>query len=111
MRTKDDHQKAKEVVELLLCHGFDMQSKERAILSAVVESDNILAFSFLRLWPGSFSSMVRQDFASVWTLASDYDAIDICDYLLQTNADDVNTCDTDGTTSLATLVKQGDIAF
>jgi ankyrin repeat protein len=26
-RTKDDHQKAKEVVELLLCHGFDMQSE------------------------------------------------------------------------------------
>ena len=26
-RTKDDdHQKAKEVVELLLCHGFDKQS-------------------------------------------------------------------------------------
>lgn len=30
-RTKDDHQKAKEVVELLLCHGFDMQSEKRGL--------------------------------------------------------------------------------
>jgi ankyrin repeat protein len=47
----------------------------------------------------------------VWTLASNTRAIDICHYLLKTNADDANTCDTDGTTALAGAVKRGDIAF
>jgi hypothetical protein len=106
-RTKDDHQKAKEVVELLLCHSFDMQSEKRVILSAVVESDNILPFSFLRVLPGSFSSMVRLDSASVRTLASKNRATDICHSLLQTNAADVSTCDTGGTTALAAAVKRG----
>jgi ankyrin repeat protein len=111
-RTKDDHQKAREMVELLLCHGFDMQSEEvGVILYAVVESDNILAFSFLQVWPGSFSSRVRLDSAGVWMLASNIRAIDICHSLLQTNAVDVNTCDADGTTALAAAVKRGDIAF
>jgi ankyrin repeat protein len=96
-----------EVVELLLCHGFDMQSEERVILSAVVKSDNILAFPFLRVLPGSVSSMVRLDSASVRTLASNNRATDICHSLLQTNAADVNTCDTDGTTALAAAVKRG----
>ncbi|KAN0120203.1 ankyrin [Hyaloscypha variabilis] len=114
---RHDHQRTKDVVELLLRCGINIPKEESCLdrwFSALCASNNVLTLSFLLEWPGLLPSSKAHDpefWSDLWRVSYGSSAFEVCKYLLQTQKIDVETRDSNGNTALHVAARDTQVAF